>query len=105
MKPASLADYREIAKCQISKSIFDDVIFSSGDGNTRYDNEHDFEKITLKLRGLANLKHFKGLSTKILGFPVSSPIGLKSSIPLAYFHQDAESGTALAAKDLNSVYI
>jgi len=32
------------------------------------------EKIKLKLRGMANMKYFKGLNTEVLGKKLSSPI-------------------------------
>lgn len=73
---ASVLDYEDYAKAVLSKPIYDWLNVYNEDGHTKKDNEKDFEHIKLKLRGMANMKYFKGLSTTIMGQKVDSPIGI-----------------------------
>lgn len=60
----------------MSKKLYDYYNGYSEDGVCREENSADLNRIKLKLRGMANLKYFKGIETKVLGHPVKSPIGI-----------------------------
>lgn len=60
----------------------------------------------MKLRGLANLKHFKDpLGTIILGERFNSPIGFGPFPHQGMVNKDAERASALAAANINQVYV
>jgi L-lactate dehydrogenase (cytochrome) len=66
----------------------------------------EFNKIQLKLRGLGNLKNFVDpLGTIILGERFNSPIGFGAFPHQGMVHSDAEKASALAAADINQVYV
>lgn len=58
----------------MAKPLHDYLQGYSEDGHTYTSNNKDFELIKLKLRGMLNLKYYKGTETTILGHKVSSPI-------------------------------
>ena len=68
---ASTLDYEAAARDILNETAFN--YFADKSASQPADIEH-FEKIKLKLRGMANLKHFEGLGTTILGHKVDSPI-------------------------------
>ena len=72
MKFASTLDYERYAQQMLDKPAFDHL---NGGGHPAH-FQSDFNHIKLKLRGMANLKYFKGINTKILGSEFSSPICL-----------------------------
>ena len=69
----------------------------------------DFNAIKLRLRGLANLKYFRGIESKVLGRPVASPIGVGPLPQLSDIRMvtnvsdDAGSMTQNVCKDLKQV--
>ena len=66
----------------------------------------EFFKIQLKLRGLANLKNFVDpLGQNILGSRYTSPIGFGAFAHQGIVHKDAEKASALAAAELNQLYV
>ena len=62
---ASLPDFRDYANRTMSQTIFNKLEAAAHDGLSKKLNEEDFFKIKLKLRGMANLKFFKGTETSI----------------------------------------
>lgn len=76
---ACLADYENNAKVMMAPPTFNQLR-GSEEANSAH---HDFNAIKMKLRGLANLKHFiNPLDHQLLGIKVKSPVGLA-----AYPHQ------------------
>ena len=73
---------------------------------TKERNERDFVDIKLKIRGMANMKYFKGTAATILGqqHTLQTPIGLGPIPWLKRFHFDGELAAAKAAKELGIVY-
>jgi len=70
-KPACSSDYQKFAHKMLSPPMFS---FINGSTNV-VDEDSDFFKIQLKLRGMANLKYFTDpISCSILGSRVASPI-------------------------------
>ena len=67
---ASLQDFEDYARRRLDKPTFEHL------RGVKRPAEHltDFFNIKLKLRGMANLKHFKGLNSHILVKEVKSPI-------------------------------
>ncbi len=51
------------------------------------------------------MKHFKSISSTILGHNVSSPIGISSAGRQIMVHPDGECATAQAAKELGLMYV
>jgi hypothetical protein len=67
---ASLHDYEDYARRKLSKPMFQHL-----KGIERpSDHLTDFYNIKLRLRGMANLKNFKGIGTHVLLKEVASPI-------------------------------
>ncbi len=67
---ASLLDFEDYARRRLDKPTFEHLR-----GVERpADHLTDFFNVKLKLRGMANLKHFKGLNSHILVKEVKSPI-------------------------------
>ena len=87
----------------MSLKLFKDLDQGSADQVTKEVNERDFLKIKLKIRGMANMKYFKGTATKILGHTVQTPIGLGPIPELKRFHFDGELAAAKAAKELGII--
>lgn len=73
-KLASVPDYEDFSRFYLSKPIYDYLSGYSEDGHTKIENEKDFEYVKLKLRGMINMKNFKGIETTILGHKIASPI-------------------------------
>jgi isopentenyl diphosphate isomerase/L-lactate dehydrogenase-like FMN-dependent dehydrogenase len=93
-KLASVPDYEDHVRAYLSKPIYDYLSGYSEDGHTKVDNEKDFEYIKLKLRGMINMKHFKGIETTILGHKISTPICISPIDFQTLFHLDGEIATA-----------
>lgn len=66
-KIASIPDLDVYAKTYLSKHLYEHLNGFSQDGITKRENAGDFEYIRLKLRGMFNMKNFKGIETTILG--------------------------------------
>ena len=66
---ASMDDFEQHAKQQLDRPAFEHL-----SGWDQHAEQSDFAHIKLKLRGMANLKYFGGIQTKILGLDVGSPI-------------------------------
>lgn len=76
---ASLQDFEDYARRWLDKPTFEHLR-----GVERpADHQTDFHNIKLKLRGMANLKHFKGLKSHVLIKEVSSPICVGPLPPIA----------------------
>lgn len=106
-KLASLYDYKQFASLNLPRRVFQSLEDGAGDQVTKQENEEDFIRIKMKLRGMANMKYFEGSQSTILGHKVSTPISLGGLPQLNLYHPDAEIGTAQAAKDLgivNTIY-
>jgi (S)-2-hydroxy-acid oxidase len=103
-KMASLPDLRDFASVSMSERLFKELDDASGDQITKKRNEDDFVKIKLKLRGMANMKHFKGTETTILGHKVAYPFGLSALPYQGRYHFDGEIGSAVAAKAMGVVF-
>lgn len=75
---ATLLDYESFAERRLDPPTYAHLI-----GQPR-PKEHlsDFDNIKLKLRGMMNLKFFKGLKTQVLGKPTQSPICVGPLPPL-----------------------
>jgi isopentenyl diphosphate isomerase/L-lactate dehydrogenase-like FMN-dependent dehydrogenase len=99
---ACLTDYEKNAEHLLSMPMFNQF-----NGLGVSEAHADFNRIKMKLRGLANLKKFKNsdpLRTRVLGFEVNSPIGLAAMPYQAMFHHDGELATAKAAAEMNHIY-
>ena len=79
MKFSSLYDFEDYAKSRLATHTYAHL-----KGEPRPLEHHtDFEKVKLKLRGMANLKYFKGLKTHVLVKPTKSPICVGPLPPLS----------------------
>ncbi|CDW73041.1 hydroxyacid oxidase 2 (long chain) [Stylonychia lemnae] len=101
---ASLLDYQNYAKNILSKNIYESLEDGNGDQVTKSENEEDFVRIKMKLRGMANMKYFKGIEKEFNLKKVSSPI-VMGNLPLqGRFCYDGEIAAAQAAKELGIIY-
>ena len=69
---ANTIDYETRARDALDMQTFEHL--QGGNGEQPKDYQDDFNLIKLRLNGLANLKDFHGIETKILGHGVASPI-------------------------------
>jgi len=75
---ASLHDFEDYARRRLDRPTFEHLRGAERPA----DHLSDFYNIKLKLRGMANLKNFKGLNSHILIKQVSSPIGIGPLPPI-----------------------
>lgn len=86
---SSLNDWEAFAQKRIDRPTFEHLL-----GPTRpEDHQSDFKNIKLKLRGMANLKYFKGLNTHVLVRPTSSPICIGPLPPISDLKMTATHGS------------
>ena len=92
---ASLQDFEDYARRWLDKPTYEHLR-----GVERpADHQTDFQRIKLKLRGMANLKHFKGLKSHILVKEVNSPICIGPLPPI----QDIEMVTGVKVNHSEAV--
>ena len=77
---ANTIDYETHARASLDMQTF--AHLQGGNGEQPADYQDDFNLIKLKLNGMANLKHFEGTETKILGRKVGSPVCIGPLPPL-----------------------
>ena len=77
---ASTIDYEALARDSMDMQTF--AHLQGGNGEQPADYQGDFNLIKLKLNGMANLAHFEGVGTTILGRKVGSPICVGPLPPL-----------------------
>jgi hypothetical protein len=68
---ASTFDFEDYARRKLDKPTFDHFHSKLPDFYLQ-----DFNRIKLRLRGMANLKYFKGIKTHVLLKPTASPIAI-----------------------------
>lgn len=66
-KLAAIHDYESYSKTRMSKSLFQHLTGFTSDGVTAKENNEDFEKIKLRLRGMMNVKFFENFDVTVLG--------------------------------------
>jgi len=99
MRPASVADYRELARRRIPKVLFDYVDGGSYSEATLRDNSADFEKVRLRQRVLVDVSKIS-LKTEILGQEMNLPIVLSPVGMAGMYARRGEAQAARAAREL-----
>ena len=91
-KLACVTDYENYAKEFLAPPMFTHI---KGESPQQYD---DFRNIQLKLRGLANLKHFTDpLRTEVFSMSLASPVGFGPFPHQGMVHPEGEIASAKAA--------
>jgi len=94
MKPANVADYRELARRRIPKVLFDYVDGGSYSEATLRANSADFEKVALRQRVLVDVSSIS-LETQVLGQELGLPLVLS---PVGMAGMYARRGEVQAAR-------
>ena len=94
MKPANVADYRELARRRIPKVLFDYVDGGSYSEATLRANSADFEKVALRQRVLVDVSSIS-LKTQVLGQEIGLPLVLS---PVGMAGMYARRGEVQAAR-------
>ena len=94
MRPANVADYRELARRRIPKVLFDYVDGGSYSEATLRNNSADFEKVALRQRVLVDVSSIS-LKTRVLGQDIALPMVLS---PVGMAGMYARRGEVQAAK-------
>ncbi|MGE5501909.1 MAG: L-lactate dehydrogenase [Ignavibacteriales bacterium] len=94
MIPASVGDYRELARRRLPRLLFDYIDGGSYAETTLRRNVEDFEAIALRQRVLRDVSKID-LSTELFGQPMSMPVGLG---PVGMAGMYARRGEVQAAK-------
>ncbi|WP_214406862.1 alpha-hydroxy acid oxidase [Pseudonocardia lacus] len=100
----SVEDLRRAARRRMPKAVFDVVDGGAGDERTLRWNRESFERIPLRPRALADVKHVDSATT-VLGDPVAMPLLLAPCSFARMCHSDAEPGIARAAGRAGTVYV
>ncbi len=98
MRPASVADYRELARRRIPKVLFDYVDGGSYSEATLRENSSDFEKVRLRQRVLVDVSNIS-LKTEILGQEMKLPIVLSPVGMAGMYARRGEVQAARAARE------
>lgn len=73
LAPASVEDFRDLARRKLPRIVFDNLDGGSFNESTLRQNSLDFEKIKFRQRALRNVSH-RQLSTTILGQELALPV-------------------------------
>ncbi len=99
MRPANIADYRELARRRIPKVLFDYVDGGSYSEATLRSNSADFEKVRLRQRVLVDVSSVS-TRTEILGQQMNLPIVLSPVGMAGMYARRGEVQAAKAAREL-----
>ena len=94
MRPANVADYRELARRRIPKVLFDYVDGGSFSESTLRANSEDFQKIHLRQRVLVDVSNVS-MKTEVLGQELAMPMVLS---PIGMAGMYARRGEVQAAR-------
>ena len=94
MRPANVADYRELARRRVPKVLFDYLDGGSFSESTLRSNSADFEKVKLRQRVLVDVSNVS-MKTEVLGQTMDMPLVLS---PVGMAGMYARRGEVQAAK-------
>ncbi|VVA97585.1 unnamed protein product [Arabis nemorensis] len=97
-------EFQELAKKALPKMYYDFYSGGAEDQHTLKENEEAFRRIVSRPRVLVDVSKID-MSTKILGYPISTPIMIAPTGNHQLAHPEGETATAKAAAACNTIMI